>query len=305
MMKCLIVALLLPALVLTTTAEEVSWLLPGHLLERDGDAQRIWLVSATKTSIRYCPSQNSAEITEYRLSERTTVCLDEPPELAAATSLYQARKYAEARLKFIEVKERFKPLVDLKNNPSTLAAFYETECLRKTGDLEGLAAARGEFSKDSLTRGNQLRQLELDEIWESVRLKNWQQVEALVGKWEKSRLPGDQRAQLAYCQGLVFETLNRPEDALLTYNIALTADAGASEEIARLSALRVLAIYHADGQVREALRLRGSSDEDKTSTGAAKLAEAVAVARLFQLSFGGDAALPAEFAEFLSEVPNR
>jgi len=305
MMKRLTFALLLPVLALTTAAEEVSWLLPGHLVGKNGDARRIWLVSATTTTLRYCPSPNSPETTEHRNSESTTVCLDETPELAAAMNLYQARKYTEARSKLIEVKERFKPLADLKNNPSTLAAFYETECLRKSGDLAGLAAARTGFSKAPLTRGNQLRQLELDDVWDAVRMKDWQRVETLAQEWEKSRLPGDQRAQVAYCQGLAFEALNRPEDALFAYDTALTADAGASEEIARPAALRILAIHHADPEVREALRRRGAKNEDKSSAGATQLEEAAGVARLFQLSLGAGTALPDEFAEFLKERSGR
>ncbi|MEO5712363.1 MAG: hypothetical protein ABIT37_02655 [Luteolibacter sp.] len=301
-MKAFSLAILIPVLAIPGAAEEASWLLPGNLVGKDGAVQRIWLVSATPASIRYRASQNLPEVSEHRISETTAVCLDEPPELAAAMNLYHSRKYAEARTQFIEMRQRFKPLVDLKNNPSTLAAFYETECLRKSGDLDGLAAALVGFSKGPLTRETELRQLELDEIWEAVRVKNWERVETLAKEREKTRLPGDQRAQVAYCQGFALEALKRPEEALFSYDTALTADAGASEEIARQAALRILAIHYADEQVMEAIRLRGTKDEDKTSAGSTKLAEAAAVARLFQLSFGAGAPLPAEFVEFLKEI---
>ncbi len=294
-----------PFLAINVAAEEVFWLLPGHLVGKDGTVDRIWLVSAMKTSIRYRTAQNSPEVTEHPISEITAVCLDEPPEFTIAMNLYQARKYDEARLKFMEVRRRFMPLADLKNNPSTLAAFYETECLRKAGDLDSLAAARAGFSKDPLTRETHHRQLELNEIWEAVRVKAWLRVETLAKEREKMLLPGDQRAQVAYCQGLALEALNRPDEALFAYNIALTADAGASEETARPAALRILAIFHADEQVREAIRFRSTKDEEKASLGALKLAEAAGVARLFQLSFGADAPLPTEFAEFLQHAPGR
>lgn len=301
MMKLLAFAYLLPVIAITAAADEGSWLLPGHLVGNNGIVQRIWLVSATKASVRYLKAPDSAELTDNPLSEITAVQLDEPPELAAALTLYQARKYAEARLKFIELKRRFQPLADLENNPSTLAAFYEMECLRKLGDLNGLAAARAGFSKGPLTRKTQLQQLELDEIWDAVRAKNWGQVEARVKEWERTRLPGDQRAQVAYCRGLALEGLKQPEEALFAYATALTADAGASEEIARQAALRILTIHHTDEEVREALLLRGTKGSDKKSPGSIKLAEAVAVAHLFQLSLGAGAPLPPEFMEFLQD----
>ncbi len=232
-----------------------------------------------------------------------TVHAGEPRELAVAMDLYQDRKYAEAKSKFIEVKERFKADNAAENNPSSLAAFYETECLRKLGDLEGLADARRKFVTPPLTRAWQLRQLEIDELWEAVRTKNWARVETLAKERTATCLPGDQRAQVAYCHGLALEALGRPTEALLAFNIAMTADAGASEEIARQAALHILGIHQADPEVQAALKLRGTKDEDKASNGSKNLTEAAAVAELFQLSLGGGTPLPAGFAKFLQNGP--
>ncbi len=298
--RILAVFVSLLAITATAAAEDPSWLLPGHLLEKDGTHRRIWLLSATGNSIRYHATPDSKEVTERPTSDGTAVILDEPPEFGVAMTFYLSRKFAEAGVKFREVRQRYQPLAELKDNPSTLAAFYETECLRKSGDLEGLATARMALSKAPLTRESQLRQLELAELWEAVRLQKWERVETLAGGWEKTLLPGDQRAQVAFCQGLAHEALGRSEEALVSYQIALTADAGASEEVVRPAALRILAIHQADGEVQEALKLRGTKDEDKKSPAVVKLAEAAAVARLFQLSLGGEMRLPPEYEKFLS-----
>ena len=222
---------------------------------------------------------------------------------AAAMDLYQARKYAEAKAKFTEVREGFKSDANQENNPATLAAFYETECLRKLGDLDGLAAAVQKFDRKPLTRAYQLRQLELDGLWELVRKKDWARLDVLVRERSEIPLPGDQRAQLAWCHGLALEGLNRPEEALSAYQTAMIADAGTSEEITRQAALRILGIHQADPAVREAMKNRGSPGEDKNSRSYANLKEAAAVASLFQLSLGGGTPLPEEFREFLEFKP--
>ncbi|MEO7099725.1 MAG: hypothetical protein ABI162_10220 [Luteolibacter sp.] len=229
----------------------------------------------------------------------------EPQDFPLAMDLFQARKYAEARTKFTEVKEDSKESGTQPDSPFALAGFYEMECFRKLGDLDGLARALEKFPKSSVTREWQLRQLELDGIWDTVRLKDWGRVESLVKEQPTLRLAAGQRAQIAYCQGLAQESLNRPEEALFAYNTAMTADGGASEEIVRLAALHILSIHLADPEVRDAIKLWGTPAEDKASKGFLHLKEAAAVATLFRLSLGNAVSLPAEFAELSKYGPGR
>jgi len=93
--------------------------------------------------------------------------------------------------------------------------------------------------------------------------------------------------------------LNRPQDALFAYQTAMTADAGASEEIARQAALRVLAIHKASPDVQAAIRVWGTPEENKNGRGYADLAEAAAVADLFEMSLGAGTPLPAGYRMFL------
>ncbi len=213
-------------------------------------------------------------------------------EFTDALVLYQGRKYQEAKTSFAEVKTRRKS--------SVFAGFYELECLRKLGDLDGLARARATFVKDPSLGGNRLRQLEIDEIWEDVRRKNWAHLDQLANERALEHLPGDQRAQVAYCQGLAFENLKHPLEALNAYNIAMTADAGASEEIARQASLNILRIHQADPEVQTAIANWGTAAENRESAGFSRLKEAAAVAALFELTLGAGTPLPSEFKVFLN-----
>ena len=302
-MKIHTFAALFTVLSLVASAQDKPFQTPALLIEKEGAFQQVWLIAATKSAIRYRETEIAADTKDARISNYDSIYIIEPTEYSEAVDLYQARKYEEAKAKFIEVKELFKPISPLQNNPAALAAFYEMECLRKLGDLDGLSAALQVFGKDSLTRETQLRQLELYVLWDAVRTKSWDRLELLAKERENTRLPGDQRAQVAYCHGLALEGLDRPKEALFAYNTAMTADAGASEVVARKAALRVLAIHLADSEVKTAIKVWGTPDENKNSEGYANLTEAAAVARLFEMSLGAGAPLPAEYKEFLKYKP--
>lgn len=300
-MKTCLVTILTPLLALgalaQTAAPQQPYQAPAVLIREDGWAIRAWLVAATKTAIRYRETEVATTTVDAKLSDFASIYFYEPQAFAAAMDLYQARKYQEAREAFSAVKQNHKSLLALDNNPGTLAAFYEMECLRRLGDLEGLAAALQQFDKRPLVREHQQRQIELYVMWDAVRTKSWQNIDNMAQERAKTRLPGDQRAQVAYCHGLALEGLKRPDDALLAYQTALTADAGASEDIARAAALRILEILKANPEVQKAIRVWGTGGERKNSVGYARLLEAGAVARLFEMSLGAGAALPPEFKE--------
>lgn len=219
--------------------------------------------------------------------------LPKTPEFSLAMDLYQGRKYQEAKAAFVAIRK----VAD--HGVSLLAKFYETECLRKQGDLEGLAKALPSVDKKASLGACRLRQLEIDSLWEAVRAKSWEHVDQLAKEWNEGKLPADQRAQVACCQGLALENLSRPLEALDAFNIAMTADGGISEDVTRDAALGALRILNADPEVREAAERWDAPDADRKSHEFARLKEAAAVAALFQLSLGAGIPLPAEFVKFL------
>jgi len=211
------------------------------------------------------------------------------PLFIAALDLYHSRKYQDAKAAFAEIKSRAKA-------DRQIAAFYEMECHRKLGDLSALAQALRTFTKNSSLGSCRLRQLEINALWEALRTESWNALDQLAQARLHQRLPGDQRAQVAYCQGLALEKLGRPLEALDAYNIAMTADVGTSEECARQAALGVLRIHRADPEVQELLI---GPEANRESPGSLRFKEAAAVAALFELTLGAGIPLPEEFKDFL------
>ncbi|GAA5129569.1 tetratricopeptide repeat protein [Luteolibacter yonseiensis] len=218
---------------------------------------------------------------EFTVPDKADFALSAVPGIdgfVAAIDFFQGRKYYEA-------KAAFTRLASSPGENGILAKFYLCECLRKIGDLDGMLKELPSVGKSASLGPRRLRQLEIDTLWDAVRHKNWKDLASLAASRDNERLPNDQRAQVAHCHGLALEALGQPSEALNAFNTAMTADAGASEEIARDAAMHVLRILLAD-------------PESKTP-GTPKQKEAAAVATLFEFSLGAGMPLPHEFRVFL------
>lgn len=273
------------------------------LIFEGGEIQNIWITAATEAAIRYRETAVSVDLRDMKTSEAQSIYLLEPREYSAARDLFMGRKYEEAKARFASVKERYRPTAGLRGNHSTLSAFYEMECMRMLGDLEGLAAALENFMPGPLVREFHRGQVELYGMWDAVRTQSWPRLEILAREKATVRLPGDQRAQVAYCHGMALEGINRPIEALNAFNVAMTADTGASETIARDAALAVLRIHLADEEVQLAMRQWGTPDERPNTPGHTRLLEAGAVSRLYELSLGAGKPLPETYKVFLQYKP--
>ena len=288
--------LLLAAFTATAAAQQPA---EAFLIDATGGSERVWITSATHDKIHYQKDEQGGTSTEAAVSGIASIYLLEPAALSEALDLFQARQYAAAKIKFAAIKTAYQSLRSLPDNPSTLAGYFEMECLRKSGDLAGLAKALEAFDKSGLTRRNQLRQLDLYAMWDAVRLKEWPRVQELATARLKERLPGGQRAQVAWCLGVASESQGKPREAIDLYQTALTADGGASEDLARDAALRVMRLHQKDPEVKAAMKEWGTPAEDLQSTGHRRLAEAAALADLWELALGGSTPLPTEQKELL------
>lgn len=304
-MRTLLCAALLPLATLIVTAQEEEPAPFGAeailIMSRD-EVVPIWIMAATKNEIRYREGRVAIGSTDMKISKAKSIYLMEPKEFTQAVDLFQARKYAEAKAKFAAIKTLYKSMEAMPGNHSALAAFYEMECMRKLGDLEGLAAAAAKFIKDPLTRDFQRSQVDLYVFWDAVRTKGWARIDALAKEREAERLPNFLRAQIGYCHGLALEALGKPTRALNAYNIALTADSGASEELTRQAALNIMRIHKADPGVQLAIKLWGTPDENKNTQGYYRLLEAASVAKLYGSILGGGTPLPVEYKALLKYV---
>lgn len=276
---------------------------PAMLIYDDGTSDNIFIVGATKTMIRFKSQPQSIDTEDINISTVQAVYILEPKMYRQAMELYQSRKYAEAKDLFAQVKAMYKPTAALDNNYSTLGAFYELECMRRLGDLEGLSKALEGFRKDGLTREHHLRQLEIYVFWDAVRTQSWDRLVALGESRLQEKLPSYQRAQVAFCVAQAYEALKQSSKALNAYNIAMVSDVGATEEIAEKSAVAIMRIHQASPEVQLAIKLWGTEDENKSSTGYLHLQEAASVAALYDLTLGGGKKLPNEFVPLLKYKP--
>jgi hypothetical protein len=275
----------------------------SFLIYDGGDIERVWITAASATAIRYKETVQAVDTKDAKIADIQSIYILEPPALTEAVELFQARKYGEAKDKLAAVQASFKGLEELPDNPSTTAAFLILECLRKSADLEGLAKALESFDKSGLTREHQLRQLELYAMWDAVRAKDWPRLENIAKERIKERLPGYQRAQVGYCLALALDSQDKIIPAINAYNVAMTADTGASEDITRSAALNALRLYQKDPGVQTAIKLWGTKDENPNTTGHQMLVEAGALADLYEMTLGGGSPLPAEVKDLLKYKP--
>ena len=276
------------------------------LINSPSEFEQVWIADANTTHFIYFATEQGVDTVKKLISAPAAIWLMEPAEYTEAMELFQARNYEEARTKFASVRETYKKLQEIPNNHSSLAAYYELECLRKLNKLDELKEVQDKFlpvDRDSLTRPHQLQQMEIYTLWDAVRTKDWSRLELLCREKLEEKMPGGQRAQVGYMLGLALEGQKKPIPAINAYNIGMTADTGASEVITNESALNALRLYTQDESVQLAIKLHGTPDEDDQSSGALRLAEAASLASLYQLTLGGGKALPGEYKDLLKYKP--
>jgi len=269
------------------------------VIPKEGNPMRIFVDLVGGNDIRYFENPQTTATNTMSIASVKSFFFPEPAGFATAMGQFRARDYKSALAGFSKVGADFQAVRRLPGNPSTRALFFEIECLRLLGDYAKMSEKLGVFNKNGLTRENELRQLELNLMWDAVGRKAWDQLVHLVNQREGVRMPGYQLAQVAYCRGLVHEHNGEIDEALSAYNEAMVADAAASEVVARMAALNILTLIDADPQVKVAREAWGTEDEMKNSPGYSRLLEAGAVARLFEDFIGAGVALPDKFQDYV------
>lgn len=267
-----------------------------RLMMKDGSNNDVILTDYKSRVFEYKKSAKDLNRKKVPMNKVSSVYFYMPAVYSEALNLYQGRKYAEAKAKFAECQKTYASMAALPDNYSTLAGFYSLECSRRQFDLDTLSSEQKVFLKEGLTRETHLQQLEVNAFWESVREKNWNQLDQLAKEWLKRKVPGSQRAQIAYCHGLALEELGKKDpkrttEALNAYNRALTADSTASSEIVIAAANQALGIYLVDSKVKQAIKDWGTDNEKKSGSGYKNLLEANALAQ-FYTKGGFDAIKP-------------
>ncbi len=286
------------AIVLGSLSAVADYQIPALLSKPNGENFRAWILGATDKQIRYKTSEVSTASTDAKISDFATVYLYEPTEFSDAVDLFEAGKYDAAKESFAKLKKVHEPISPLKNNFHTLSAYYELEAMRKLEEYKELIAALAEFRKGPLTRADHLQQLELYVLWDAVQTEDFDRVARIGAELESEDLPGYQRAQVAYCYAVALKNLKKEKEALEQCHIAMTADAGASAIIAQNAAILALEIHIANSDVKIAMDLWGTKNEDKNSDGYSRLIEAANLVALYDTYFKENKNLPSELKKF-------
>jgi hypothetical protein len=272
---------------------------PAIIIKED-DAEKVLIEAASATNIQFIMREGALNHQRVSRGALVGIYFYEPDLFKQAIRLYKNRDYKAAQPKFAECREAFAKIDDLQDNYSTLAGFYEIECTRKLGDLEGMTQLMDNFRPGALVREEHKNQMEIFTLWDAVRTKSWRRIIAdTPDMLAQNKWTGTQLAQIYYCRGLAFEGSEETSKALNAFNGTITADYTASEELTRKATVNCLTILKDHEEVQLAMKLYGSKDEDKNSTGYLLLQEGVALCELWDKALGGGKPLPAEFQTFL------
>ncbi|MCP5536678.1 MAG: hypothetical protein H7A51_10685 [Akkermansiaceae bacterium] len=277
----------------------------ARLLYNDGSHDDVLVINYANGVVTYRLNERALNIVRVGRPKLQAVYYYEPKIFSEAMDLYRGRNYEEAKPKFAECETAFRDMDTSPNNYASLAGFYKMECSRRMNKLDDLSSEMEKYRKKGLSRETHLQQLEVNTFWEAVRLKDWERLDRLAQAWHKRKVTGSQRAQIAYCHGLALEHLakkdpKRISEALNAYNRALSADFTASMEIVLNAANNALRVYSSDPEVKLAMTLWKTEDENPNSGGHQRLLEANTLVKLYkQAGFDKITPLLPEYNKFL------
>lgn len=281
----------------------------ARLVYNDGSHDDVLVISYANGVATYRLNARALNIVRVGRPKLEAIYFYEPKIFSEAMTLYRGRNYAEAKKKFAECETAFKAVDTAPNNYGSLGGFYKMECSRRMKDFDALSSELEKFRKKGLTRETHLEQIEVNAFWEAVRLKDWERLDRLAQAWRKRKVTGGQRAQIAYCHGLALENLAKKDpkrltEALNAYNRVLTADFTASTELVLDAANNALRIYDNDPQVKFAIKVWQTADENPNSAGHQRLLEANTLVKLYkQAGFDKIKPLGAAYSKFLKYDP--
>lgn len=277
---------------------------PAKLIIDDTDFEDVFLVAASDTKVRFQRSEFGQSTEDMEREFIQSIYFIEPDEFAAAKRTFDLGDYETALKQMQAVKREYRTLNNLPGNYSSLAGFYEMECLRNLGRLTELKEARLNFDPTGLTRQYQREQIDLYRLWEQMADESWRSLANTAPDLALSTRVSGLRAQYGYLGGMGMMNASQPIKALNSFAIAMTADGGASKKIARESAIQSLEILLADESTTFAREQEaaGAEDYNPQSVGALRNVQAGAVITVYENSFGIGYPLPEKFEVFRKYV---
>jgi len=260
-------------------AQEERTQISGYLMLAEGTPKYLPVVLIGTNSrglLFYKENPKAANIIRARIDKYPGIWLFEPKDVTAAKDLYESRKYKEALTAFKKLQVTYRDFKYLNDSYFETAEYYEMECYRKLKDYNSLSKRLETYRPDRLTRPGVVAQTKIYRLYDAIHKKDWSRLETLCDDYIKDpELTLSQRAQISYGFGLAYDGQKRYDDALNAFATAMNKE------------------------VQVAMRLWKTEDEETNSAGYRKLAEANALARLYDTAgLGFGVALPADYKKF-------
>ncbi len=258
---------------------------------------RIILLRASPQRLIYRLDQPDSAEASLALNAETRLEPLPPQSLRTAMTEMRAGRLLEARAMFEQIAQRFSSLLDLPNNPSTLASFDAMECSRRLADWVALAKARATFSVAALQQPQRRQQYEMHQLWLWLNEKKWSDLLKGSQVFAIESMPRELLAQWHYCRAVAQEQLGDPA-AMASYRSALVADPIASQDLVAQAAVAMLHHHWSNPEIRRAADLL-RQNAIPLSKAPTALQEAVALAHWFSRPDAANRPLPADLQELL------
>lgn len=270
--------ILLAALTTLGFSQELS---KAVINKKDGNSKQILLKRANKTALYYVDNVRDTTETAFPLTDIESIFFYRPSSFNKAIDLYNQDDFDLAKVEFTKCKEEFSSLKNIDGNYSKLSSYYEMECARRKGDLETLNTLLDAFRPDAIVNENALTQLSIYPFWEAVRNESWDRLILIADQWNKKKIPGSQRAQVAYCHALALEGKGDTDNALLKFNEAIALSELKEVEVIENACDKIISLILADEANKERFDLIGEKDAETKSRAYYQLREASSVAKLW------------------------
>lgn len=267
----------------------------------EGRPKTLFLDSANASVIKYFDTANDTSASDLPRAKVKSIFFYRPSSFEKAYSLYQSGEITQAQLSFAECKDEFKSLMALPQNYGTRAAFYEMECARRKGDLEGLESLLKSFKPEALVNENYIAQLEIYSFWTALLKEEWDKILEYSQKWKEKEIAGYQRAQILFCEGKAYAAKGNADEALNSYAAALVFSQYKETSLIINAANESIKLLLAQDGVAEAKDLIGSRKQNKGSKAYRYLKEASALAKFWNAQPKKTKVFPSKYKFLLDE----
>ncbi len=265
-----------------------------------GDGSKeVYINAASDKGLAYLETPSSTSPVQIARSKVDSIFFYRPSTFHNGLEAYNDGKFSVAAAAFEECKKTYDKIKKLPQNYGTLAAFYELECARRERRFDDLDKLLNAFRPDALVNENQLAQLQIYPFWQAYAKKDWKRLNKMITQWGDKKLPGYQRAQVAFCYGMALKETGEVQAAKDQFNKVLVLSEYKEMELVIDAGEQLIELTLSDQKIQDCLASQGKSDADTTSFAYLKLLEAASIARFWDTCESGKA-FPSKYKKLLS-----